>query len=84
MDTRDGRIYRANGLDEFDPEDRPYMKPMEVPPTPLQRAKMKVGRNDNCPCGSGKKFKRCCMMKIARCETSLDELEAQATERTLG
>ena len=20
----------------------------------------KVGRNDTCPCGSGKKFKRCC------------------------
>ncbi|MGL4448019.1 MAG: SEC-C metal-binding domain-containing protein, partial [Shewanella sp.] len=22
---------------------------------------MKPGRNDPCPCGSGKKFKRCCM-----------------------
>ena len=21
---------------------------------------MKVGRNDACPCGSGKKYKRCC------------------------
>jgi len=21
----------------------------------------KVGRNDPCPCGSGKKFKKCCM-----------------------
>tara|TARA_A100001011_G_scaffold297513_1_gene310236 strand:- start:490 stop:993 length:504 start_codon:yes stop_codon:yes gene_type:complete len=21
----------------------------------------KVGRNDNCPCGSGKKYKKCCM-----------------------
>ena len=21
---------------------------------------MKVGRNDPCPCGSGKKFKKCC------------------------
>ncbi|MEK4221673.1 SEC-C metal-binding domain-containing protein [Bacillus sp. FSL W8-0116] len=20
----------------------------------------KVGRNDKCPCGSGKKYKRCC------------------------
>ena len=20
-----------------------------------------IGRNDDCPCGSGKKFKRCCM-----------------------
>ena len=24
------------------------------------RAPPKVGRNDPCPCGSGKKFKKCC------------------------
>ena len=24
---------------------------------------MKVGRNDHCPCGSGKKYKRCCLNK---------------------
>ncbi len=23
----------------------------------------KIGRNDPCPCGSGKKYKKCCMMK---------------------
>ena len=23
----------------------------------------KVGRNDPCPCGSGKKYKRCCLAK---------------------
>jgi len=28
-------------------------------PTP-QAAEKKVGRNDPCPCGSGKKFKKCC------------------------
>lgn len=26
------------------------------------QAKKKVGRNDPCPCGSGKKFKRCCLI----------------------
>ena len=26
-------------------------------------SKQKVGRNDPCPCGSGKKFKKCCMGK---------------------
>ena len=26
----------------------------------LRRASPKVGRNDPCPCGSGKKFKKCC------------------------
>ena len=24
---------------------------------------MKVGRNDPCPCGSGKKYKKCCLGK---------------------
>jgi len=24
---------------------------------------VKVGRNDPCPCGSGKKYKKCCMKK---------------------
>lgn len=27
---------------------------------PVQREGSKVGRNDPCPCGSGKKYKRCC------------------------
>jgi len=26
-------------------------------------AKVKIGRNDPCPCGSGKKYKRCCTNK---------------------
>ena len=25
----------------------------------------KVGRNDPCPCGSGKKYKQCCLLKKA-------------------
>ena len=27
---------------------------------PVQRSSEKVGRNDPCPCGSGKKYKKCC------------------------
>ena len=27
------------------------------------RGEKKVGRNDPCPCGSGKKYKKCCMGK---------------------
>jgi len=23
----------------------------------------RIGRNDSCPCGSGKKYKKCCMLK---------------------
>lgn len=29
-------------------------------PEPVRRTTPKVGRNDPCPCGSGKKFKNCC------------------------
>jgi uncharacterized protein YecA (UPF0149 family) len=28
---------------------------------PYVRATLKVGRNDPCPCGSGKKYKKCCL-----------------------
>ncbi|MEN9578603.1 MAG: hypothetical protein RJA70_1612 [Pseudomonadota bacterium] len=28
--------------------------------SPARRSEPKVGRNDPCPCGSGKKFKKCC------------------------
>ncbi len=27
---------------------------------PIQRDEVKVGRNDDCPCGSGRKYKKCC------------------------
>ena len=33
--------------------------PQPVPPQPVTRAQPKVGRNDSCPCGSGKKYKQC-------------------------
>ena len=30
---------------------------------PFVRSGKKIGRNDPCPCGSGKKYKHCCMKK---------------------
>ena len=33
----------------------------QINKTPIQRETIKVGRNEKCPCGSGKKFKKCCM-----------------------
>ncbi len=29
--------------------------------TPIIRDKPKIGRNDPCPCNSGKKYKKCCL-----------------------
>ena len=28
------------------------------------KADPKIGRNDPCPCGSGKKYKKCCLNKV--------------------
>jgi len=68
MDTKNGHIYALEGLRErfnelSDAEFKNRFKPMEVAPTPGQMARKppKVGRNDPCPCGSGKKFKKCCL-----------------------
>jgi preprotein translocase subunit SecA len=43
-------------------EERKAMKMVRAkyPMAPLLRAYDKVGRNDPCPCGSGKKWKKCC------------------------
>ncbi|NBW87715.1 MAG: hypothetical protein EBR23_13055, partial [Planctomycetia bacterium] len=32
----------------------------EVRTEPIRNVGQKVGRNDPCPCGSGRKFKNCC------------------------
>ena len=64
MDTRDGRIYVVNDEKDFARiRQNDFMKPMVVPPTQAQLARKppKVGRNEPCPCGSGKKFKKCCL-----------------------
>jgi len=39
----------------------PHAKAFELLGTPEAKAAgAKVGRNDPCPCGSGKKYKKCC------------------------
>ena len=38
---------------------RPGAAPAGPPPEPFKRDGRKVGRNEPCPCGSGKKFKQC-------------------------
>lgn len=39
---------------------RPLPPPLQ-PPSEVPRSVQKAGRNDPCPCGSGKKFKKCCL-----------------------
>jgi SEC-C motif-containing protein len=40
-----------------------YNRELRLGPAPFKSAAPKVGRNDPCPCGSGKKYKQCCLLK---------------------
>ena len=51
----------------YTPEEVDGFKPVSVPIVKIAKAKRKpvrtehkIGRNDPCPCGSGKKYKKCC------------------------
>lgn len=37
-----------------------YARAVRTGPAPVKSSAPKVGRNDPCPCGSGKKYKHCC------------------------
>ena len=61
-------LFREHGwkyevdLDPDRPEDVLEMELLLNPQQP-RIAEKKVGRNDPCPCGSGKKYKKCCGAK---------------------
>ena len=53
----------AVGAGHLSPAQRTHAPslPLAVQPLPSPRAaEATIGRNDRCPCGSGKKYKRCC------------------------
>ena len=52
----------ASRDDDGDPKDAKLVKADwdYQPPEPIVRDVPKIGRNDPCPCGSGKKHKKCC------------------------
>ena len=37
-----------------------YIFPLDGKSHPIKRKQPKTGRNEACPCGSGKKYKKCC------------------------
>ncbi len=50
--------YYIIGCEPDKPEDLSDLEKMLYPPQPA--ISMKIGRNEPCPCGSGKKYKKCC------------------------
>lgn len=72
MDPNSGRIYTPERIKKMQKAFEKFgmtnpvlerLIPMKEPPTQRQMARRppKVGRNEPCPCGSGKKFKKCCL-----------------------
>ena len=53
----------AEGDDDFDELDD--LSTSEGDPT-FVRPAPKIGRNEPCPCGSGKKYKKCCLGRLAK------------------
>ncbi|MGW8302891.1 MAG: PBPRA1643 family SWIM/SEC-C metal-binding motif protein [Desulfobacterales bacterium] len=47
------------GLEPDKPEDITDLEIL-LNPTETRRVEKKIGRNEPCPCGSGKKYKKCC------------------------
>lgn len=45
----------------------------EVETAPVRRDETKVGRNDNCVCGSQKKFKHCCGRRVPQSTSGLND-----------
>ena len=54
-----GLKFKGLGFEPDKQEDISDLEKMLNPPKPVTSEKT-VGRNDPCPCGSGKKFKKCC------------------------
>jgi len=58
-------VFEENGWKykiELEPDKPEDISDLEILLNPLKTrlAKKKVGRNEPCPCGSGKKYKKCC------------------------
>lgn len=67
------RIWENNGHtpnEIFEKSEQPHLNPLPSKPFDFEgtnvidmTTRKKIGRNDPCPCGSGKKFKKCCLGK---------------------
>ncbi|MBN1783089.1 SEC-C domain-containing protein [bacterium] len=61
-------VFEENGWEyeiHIDPKKPENLTDLEILSNPVEtiHAEQKVGRNDPCPCGSGKKYKHCCENK---------------------
>ncbi|MGE3965961.1 MAG: SEC-C metal-binding domain-containing protein [Planctomycetota bacterium] len=60
-----GRLADGEALGQFVAALRDsHLQTTRKSPAPLERPGSKLGRNDPCPCGSGLKYKKCCMKAL--------------------
>lgn len=61
------RIWENNGHtpnEMFELKEKPNLRPLPRDPFKMEPVHSeKIGRNDPCPCGSGRKYKKCCLGK---------------------
>ena len=59
---RDGEVQEHHEVSRFRKIDGTwlYSGGKDVGPVQFKRDAPKTGRNEHCPCGSGKKYKKCC------------------------
>jgi preprotein translocase subunit SecA len=59
-----GRAYRHFAAARRERAEEMFEEPLDYEddyyPETIVRSEPKVGRNEPCPCGSGKKYKKCC------------------------
>ena len=53
-------VYNLRKLDFIQKGIAPSFVASKIRVDEQQQKKKKIGRNEPCPCGSGKKYKRCC------------------------
>ena len=60
--------------------------PPESPSKKLMTPNVKVGRNDICPCGSMKKFKKCCInaLRLTPTQPTADKIAEQVAAAVIG
>jgi len=64
-EKQDYQHHMGDPLDYFSEENLEFLRKQDYQEESEkdQKKKKKVGRNDPCPCGSGKKYKNCCWLK---------------------
>jgi hypothetical protein len=66
-------------IDTATPEKKSERKPKKVNYRQLKK-QPKIGRNEDCPCGSGQKYKMCCLVRQEEYYVKQSEIKKQVDD----